>query len=80
METTQHKSAYLTRHNCDKHVHNLKQNKKKLMDLNIKKKKKKNHLIINHLSIICGRLGVQYLSVRQCNSFLRPTYRKKTKI
>lgn len=28
METTQHKSAYLTRHNCDKHVHNLKQNKK----------------------------------------------------
>lgn len=41
METTQHKSAYLTRHNCDKHVHNLKQNKKKLMDLNIKKKTKK---------------------------------------
>lgn len=27
METTQHKSAYLTRRNCDKHVHNLKQNK-----------------------------------------------------
>lgn len=42
METTQHKSAYLTRRNCDKHVHNLKQNKKKFMDLNIKKKPKKN--------------------------------------
>lgn len=40
METTQHKSAYLTRHNCDKHMHNLKQNKKKLMDLNIKKNQK----------------------------------------
>lgn len=42
METTQHKSAYLTRRNCDKHVHNLKQNKKKLMNLNIKKNPQKN--------------------------------------
>lgn len=55
METTQHKSAYLTRHNCDKHVHNLKQNKKKLMDLNIKKNKKKNiWLLIIYLLFVVG--------------------------
>lgn len=55
METTQHKSAYLTRHNCDKHVHNLKQNKKKLMDLNIKKKQKKTiWLLIIYLLFVVG--------------------------
>lgn len=52
METTQHKSAYLTRHNCDKHVHNLKQNKKKLMDLNIKKTKNIWLLIIYLLFVV----------------------------
>lgn len=55
METTQHKSAYLTRRNCDKHVHNLKQNKKKLMDLNIKKNQKKNiWLLIIYLLFVVG--------------------------
>lgn len=55
METTQHKSAYLTRHNCDKHVHNLKQNKKKLMDLNIKKNQKKPiWLLIIYLLFVVG--------------------------
>lgn len=55
METTQHKSAYLTRHNCDKHVHNLKQNKKKLMDLNIKKTQKKPiWLLIIYLLFVVG--------------------------
>lgn len=55
METTQHKSAYLTRRNCDKHVHNLKQNKKKLMDLNIKKTQKKPiWLLIIYLLFVVG--------------------------
>lgn len=55
METTQHKSAYLTRRNCDKHVHNLKQNKTKLMNLNIKKNPKKHiWLLIIYLLFVVG--------------------------